>query len=148
MKRLHQLVPVIAFAVCVGCGRSHVDVKPDNAMMVGTWTPDKDGSSLPSMLILESTTLQIRQDGTFVAEDFPRGVSLGRQSSVEGKWSVRSEGDRWVLDLPWETPTMSMLDGAQLITRNGEVLIEFRIGDPDDYSRLVLHKRGASGPTQ
>jgi hypothetical protein len=60
---------------------------------------------------------------------------------VDGKWSLKNEDNRWSLDLPWETPAMSMLDGARLITKNKEVLIEFWIGDPDAYSRLVLRKQ-------
>lgn len=141
MKLWRQLIVVMALALCASCGNSHVTVKPDNATMVGTWTPDKDKSTCPSALISETTKLLIRQDGTFTAQNFPREVSLGRQSSVDGNWSLKKEDNRWSLDLPWETPAMSMLDGARLITRNKEVLIEFWIGDPDAYSRLVLRKQ-------
>ena len=141
MKIWRQFVTVGALVLGAGCGNSHVTVKPDNATMVGTWTPDKASSTCPSGLISETTKLVIRQDGTFLAQDFPREVSLGRQSRVDGKWSLKNEDNRWSLDLPWETPAMSMLDGARLITKNKEVLIEFWIGDPDAYSRLVLRKQ-------
>jgi len=141
MKLWRQRIIVLALALCGGFGNSHVTVKPDNATMVGTWTIEKVNSTCPSELISETTKLLIRQDGTFTAQDFPREVSLGRQFRVDGKWSLREEDNRWRLDLPWETPAMSMLDGARLIAKSKEVLIEFWIGDPDAYSRLVLRKQ-------
>lgn len=141
MKKWCVLISLIALMMGSGCGSSEVTVKPDDANMVGTWVPDKSESTCASALISNATKLVLNQDGTFQAENFPKELSLGRQSNVSGHWSLSKEGNRWKLDLPWETPSTSILDGAQLIQKSGILLIEFWIDDPDLYQRLVLRKR-------
>jgi len=59
-------------------------------------------------------------------------------------WTLKHEDGGWSLALPWETAAMSILDGARLINKGNDLLIQFGIGDPDENTRLLLRKQ----PTQ
>ena len=141
MKSAFLFVSMCAVILTSGCGDSAVVSKPDTNAIVGVWVADTTKSTCPSSLISNRTQLLLRQDGTFLAESFPKEVSLGSQSSVTGRWSLKNESGRWNLDLPWETPSKSILDGARLITGGKEIFVEIWIGDPDTHSRLVLRRQ-------
>lgn len=111
--------------------------------MLGVWVPDKTYSTCSKDLIPDGTKLTLRGDGTFLAERFPKDLSLGRQLTVAGRWSVASDGSRWRLNLPWETGSKSILDGAELISKGKMLLVRLWVGDPDLNQCLVLRKNAA-----
>ena len=137
---------VCGVALTLGCRDSAVTTKPAPSAMVGVWVPHEGRSTCPKTLISNDTRLLLSEDGTFVAEHFPKEVSLGGEPNVRGRWSLENERRRWNLALHWETPSKSILGGAELARDGRVILVEFWIGDPDNYSRLVLRKRGSITP--
>jgi len=138
-----RLLLLTALVLAIGCS-DRVIVNPDNRTMLGTWVPDEKNSTVPPEVSLKRVTLILREDGTFEAQGFPKEISFGRQARVSGHWTLKHEDGGWSLALPWETAAMSILDGARLINKGNDLLIQFGIGDPDENTRLLLRKQ----PTQ
>src|SRR2546422_888076 len=149
IARIRRIVETVAQATVAvgiigvaGCG-NNVTVQPSDATMVGLWIPDRTKSTCPTNLFSSATKLALKDNKTFQAVSFPKELSLGRQPEVIGKWSLRKTDNAWRLDLPWETPSKSILDGAALARHGREIYIELWIGDPDAGSRLVLRKQAS-----
>jgi hypothetical protein len=137
VKFIRHLVFLACFWV-IGC--NHKTNVVTKEMMIGQWVPDTAQSVGPKGWILAETKLELKEDGTFLAQHFPKEVSLGAQSLVKGHWSLEPKDNKWRLNLPWETPTASILDAAIIITKGTNHFIEIWT-DPDSNQRLQLRKK-------
>lgn len=125
-----------------GCGHQSA-ITPKDKDLVGLWIPDPQRSTLPVGSQPIDTKLWLNSDHTFVATGFPSYASFGNQHTVNGRWEVRREGNKWRLALPWSTESQDILDSTDILIKGGAIFLEFWIGDPDLYQRLVLRRIGA-----
>jgi hypothetical protein len=62
---------------------------------------------------------------------------------VNGRWKIRSDGQKWQLSLAWATESRDILDSSELVIKGADIFLEFWIGDPDLYQRLGLRRAAA-----
>lgn len=147
--KTHHVISALLLLLFAGCDAQDAIVNPNEHELVGIWVPNRQHSNCPPFWMAANTALVIKADGTCEARNFGKGVfeqnytqdqDKALHGVVNGSWMLKKDGRKWQLAFRWSLDGRVFDQEASLVGTNKKTEIEFWIGNPDPYPRLLLQK--------
>jgi len=153
--KLQRIIGVgLVLLLIAGCDVQNGNVSPNEKNLIGTWVPDRQHSNCPPSWMAANVALVIKADGLCEARNFGKGLfersythdqDTSPQGVVNGSWRLRNDGGKWGIAFQWKLVGRTFDYEASLVEISNKTEIEFWIGYPDPYPRLLLQKAGVAG---